>query len=79
MYDMAFDFTNFTISKHQHPASNSVQIANCLIEGQTLADKHFFSGLSCQFHLDNDGAKFNFIFCFQIDHTTISNSNSFST
>jgi hypothetical protein len=45
--DMAFDFTNFTISKHQHPVSNSVQIAKFVIEGQTLADKHFFSGLSC--------------------------------
>jgi hypothetical protein len=41
IYDMAFDFTNFTISKHQHPASNSVRIANFVIEGQTLADKHF--------------------------------------
>jgi hypothetical protein len=71
IYDMAFDFTNFTISKHQHPASNSVQIANFVIERQTLADKHFFSGFSCQFHLDNNGTEFNFIFCFQIDHTTI--------
>jgi hypothetical protein len=68
---MAFDFANFTISKRQHPASNSVQIANFVIEEQTLAGKCFFSGLSCQFHLDNDGAKFNFIFCFQIDHTKI--------
>lgn len=64
IYDMDFDLTSFTVSKRQFPASNSIRSANFLLEGQTLADKRFFSGLSCQFHLHKDGTKSNFIFCF---------------
>ena len=76
---MGSDFMSLSISKHQFPASNSVQVNNFLTQGQTQADKHLFVGLSCKFDVNVHGTKYNFIFYFQVDHKQNLNLNSIPT
>lgn len=66
-YDMSFKFSDFTITERQIPTTNRFELTNFLIEGQTLADKRYFTGLSRQFDLDESGTKFNFMLYFKVD------------
>jgi hypothetical protein len=53
MYDLKFDIGKYTISEREGPRGRGNQINNHLIAGRTLADQHFFNGLSLKFNLEN--------------------------
>lgn len=54
-FDFPFNFGNFNIKKRDDCEGSRPRIVNLLEQGQNLADKRFFSGLSCQFDLSRHG------------------------
>ena len=56
LYDLDVNMQLIRVEKRAIPINNGARPFDFLLEGQTLADQRFFSGLSCEFDIEKYGA-----------------------